>query len=791
MKKVLLTYLLTLLLLTSGIGTAIGQSGLSGRVFDKNYTPLIGATVILLPDSAMTATDVDGYFEFRITHPGDYEIVVSYIGFESLRKKVECRQGRPIFLELSMESGEVLLETVEVHDEHAKLESSSATSHLGAEEILQEGSGTLAQSLAQLPGLRALNLGVGISKPIIRGLSNNRIQVQHLGVKQEGHQWGTDHGLEIDPFSAERVEIIKGAASLQYGSDALGGVINIQPARIPQKEHIIGELRSQYKSNNDHLAYSGKVAFHMKSIFVNARYSRQRYSDFSVPADQFNYNQFTLPLRDGVLVNTAGEENSYLAEIGMQKKWGITRLSYSDYQLQAGLFPGAVGIPRAYLLEPDGDPRDIDVPGQDVRHRKLSLSQTVFIGGDHIAWQLGWQENRRIERSFPEFHQIPLSTLEPNANESILLKLQTLSADIHYERHADKRNKNITGFNWQRQENTRGGFSFLLPDFTTHRAGIFHIREKQWNDELMINGGLRLDWGQNLTSPFVQYIWSSQETIIDSLTAPAVDQDYINFSASLGTAIELNEHWEARANIGKSFRVPYPSELVSNGIHHGTFRHEKGDPDLTSEHGYQVDGTLYGSGEKWNAEWSVFFHYFDNYIYLAPSGAFSTLPEAGQLWRYRQDNAIFTGFEWLLNTYWAGEKLLLQSGGEYLWNINTESGLPLPFSPPPRTWIHHDYRIRIAPWLPEISWTSRLEYTFPQNRVDRNERTTPGYFLVNTGLAGHFKWGSQKFNWQVQAHNLFNTRYLNHLSRYRLLDLPEQGRNIIVSLHVPFDWHVH
>jgi len=767
------------------------QTGLSGKVFDADYHPLIGATVILLPDSLMTATDADGYFQFLISAPGDYEIVISYIGYEPLRKKVECRQGRPVFLELSMVTGQVLLETVEVHEEHAKLESSSATAHLHGDEVLASGQGTLAQSLAQLPGIRALNIGVGISKPVIRGLSNNRIQVQHLGVKQEGHQWGSDHGLEIDPFSAERIEIIKGAASLQYGSDALGGVINIQPPKIPQIGHIEGELRSQYKSNNDHLAYSGKIASNVKDFFAIARFSRQRYSDFRVPAESFNYNDFTLPLRNGVLVNTAGLENSVLAEIGLQKKWGITRLSYSDYELEAGLFPGAVGIPRAYLLEPDGDPRDVDVPGQEVRHRKLTLGQTIFIGGDHLAWQVGWQENHRTERSFPEFHQIPLSTLEANDTRSIVLQLRTLSADMHYEWHRPGDLKHITGASWQQQENTRGGFSFLLPDFSTQRAGLFHLVEKRWADHLMVNGGLRLDWARNRTDPYVQYIWSSQEAIIDSLTAPALDREHVNISASLGAALELGEDWELLGNIGKSFRVPYPSELVSNGIHHGTFRHEKGDPDLKSEHGYQLDATLYGKGEGWNIELSAFFHLFENYIYLAPSGRFSTLPEAGQLWTYRQDDAIFTGAEWLLNTYWLDEKLLLQSGGEYLWNLNLISGLALPFSPPPRTWIHHEWKFNLASWMPELAWTSRLEYTLPQNRVDRNERTTPGYFLVNTGVNGSFKWGRQRFNWQVQALNLFDTKYLNHLSRYRLLDLPEQGRNIVVSVHVPLDYHIH
>lgn len=771
--------------------SAQAQNGISGKVFDTEYHPLVGATVSLFPDSVLAVTDGEGFFRFDISKPGDYSLLVQYIGYESLRREVLCRQGRPVYVEIALQSGQILLETVEVHEEHAKLESSAASAHLSGEEILSQGQGTLAQSLAQVPGIRAINLGVGISKPVIRGLSNNRIQVRQLGIKQEGHQWGADHGLEIDPFSAERVEIIKGAASLQYGSDALGGVINVQPARIPRSGHIEGEVRSQYKSNNDHFAYSGKVAFHVKNLFGNVRISRQRFSDFTVPAESFEYNGFTLPLRDGKLVNTAGEENNALAEIGLQADWGITRLSYSDYALRAGLFPGAVGVPRAYRLEPDGAPRDIDVPAQDVRHRKLALNQTLFIGNDHLAWQLGWQENRRIERSMPEFHQIPAAQIDPGDNRAVQLSLRTLSGDIHFEKHRSHLHKHVTGINWQHQSNRRGGFAFLLPDFHTQTAGLYHIRENRPTEHLMLNGGLRLDWARNETQPYTQYIYTSQGERTDSLTAPTLRRDYFNFSASAGAAAELGERWELKANLSKSFRVPYPSELVSNGIHHGTFRHEQGDPRLRSEHGYQLEGGIRGGGGRWQLEVNAYFHYFDNFIYLAPSARFSALPEAGLLWTYRQDDAIFTGAEALLSTSHWRDQLQLEVGGEYLYNRNLVSALPLPFTPPARAWLHKTLQFRLSPALPEIRWTTRIEGTAPQNRVDRNEKPTPGYLLVNTGIGGKLKWGKQSLQWQIQALNLFDTSYLNHLSRYRLLNLPEQGRNFVFSLHVPFDIHLH
>jgi iron complex outermembrane recepter protein len=769
----------------------MGQAEINGKILDKDYRPLIGANVILLPDSVLRITDGDGGFSFKNIVPGDYKLVVQYIGYETVMREVSLRANRPVFIEVEMESGTILLESVEVREEHTKLEGSSSTEHLHAGEILHDGQGTLGKALEKVPGMRSLNLGVGISKPMIRGLANQRIVVQHLGIKQEGHQWGTDHGLEIDPFSAERVEIIKGAASLQYGSDALGGVVNIQPNRIPQRDHMVGELRTQYKSNNDHLAYTGKWAYNKDGFFVLGRFTRQRYSDFRVPAESFTYNQFTLPLVDGALKNTAGLESSWLAEAGYQNQHSITRFSYAEYDLNAGLFPGAVGIPRAYILEPDGDPRDISLPSQDVNHRKAVLSQTLFFDHDHITWHLGWQQNHRIERSFPEFHQIPLSTLEPGDDRSIDLQLTSWTADVHYEIHHLEERKSIFGASYQKQDNRRGGFSFLLPDFSTDRLGVFFIHEKIIGNEWMIHGGLRGDYGRNRSDAFRQFIWSSQETVIDSLVVPGVDDSYFNVSGSLGVAWAPEDAWELRANVGKSFRVPYPSELVSNGIHHGTFRHERGTPGLSSEHGYQVDISATKSTGSWSFDGGLFANYFAGYIYLSPSGSFSTLPEAGQLWVYRQDNAIFGGFEaradYRIGT--AGSEIEL--GVDAVWNRNLDTGLPLPFSPPPRAWLAGNYTLPIGGLAQLFSLDARVVYTAAQNRVDRNELTTPGYWLVHAGVSGDFRWRKQKLNVRLYADNLFDVRYLNHLSRYRLLNLPEQGRNIVLSLHIPFDWHIH
>ncbi|MCB0641479.1 MAG: TonB-dependent receptor, partial [Phaeodactylibacter sp.] len=227
---------------------------ISGQVLDMEGLPLPGATVMLFPDTLGTGTDQEGRFTFEGLDPGQYWIQAQFIGYETERVAVQVvgspSTSKPLEIRLA-EKGE-LLETIVVTDEHAKQENSLAAVHLSEHFLEEHSQGTFAKSIEKLPGISAINVGVGIAKPVIRGLSSNRIIVNHQGIKQESHQWGADHGLEIDQYDVERVEIIKGPASLQYGSDGLGGVINIMPGRILPKGTFVGSVQGTYKTNNQH-----------------------------------------------------------------------------------------------------------------------------------------------------------------------------------------------------------------------------------------------------------------------------------------------------------------------------------------------------------------------------------------------------------------------------------------------------------------------------------------------------------------------------------------------------------
>jgi iron complex outermembrane receptor protein len=764
---------------------AIAQ--VTGVVLHERDDPLPNATVLLLPDSIYQITDVDGRYRFSKLKQGEYQIQSSYVAHESQTTTFSF-SGKPLELNFSLQYDTDRLGEVIIEGEHGHSEEVLRNIHLEEGFVEMETKGSLAQTLDRQAGIASINVGVGVSKPVIRGLSSNRIIVLTDNVKQEGQQWGADHGLEVDQYDVEEIEILKGPASLQYGSDGLGGVLNILPEKIPEKGKLKAVVLGNFRSNNLHGGGSARIALNLNNVFGSIRYSHQEFGDYQVPDDSFVYNGFELPITDKILKNTAGRERNISGFAGILRIWGLTRLDVSHYWLDVGLFSGAVGIPRSYALTDDGNNRDIDQPNQSVRHLKAVLSQELFLPNHQILHlHFGYQENIRREFSFPEFHSA--AVVDPNNTLAVELRLRTFTLNGHFDQEVKSNLTNTYGFDVQYQTNTRDGFEVFIPDFQTVRSGIYTISNWQATEKILLQGGLRVDYGKNVTEYSERYVYAVQEQITDSLETESTNNDFFNVSGSIGLNRKLGKRGELRANFGKSFRIPYPNETSSNGVHHGTFRHEVGNPDLKSEHGYQLDLSTDWNWNKVSLNVAGYFNLFQNYIYLSPSSRFSTLPEAGQLFEYKQHDVIYTGGE--LNWSYRPWKFLeLSQAYEYVWNYNLETGLPLPFTPPGSILSEIQFRADKL-WVFESPYFFVNDhYVFAQNRVDRNEPQTPDYNLLNVGLGFDVKIKlTKKTDARVQirfsVQNITNQRYLNHLSRYRWINVPEQGRNFVITVKVP------
>jgi len=762
--------------------TSSGQTyRIKGRIVDEQGEGLVGATVYLHETLQGTSSNDSGYFILGGLNKGIYHLHVTYVGYHAYSQNVRVGDSTQDLL-IELHPSDLELHEAIIEDNALKLEQGDYTISVQVidSKSLERNQGpTLSNALEQIPGINSINMGVAVSKPVIRGMSGNRIVVAENGIKQEGQQWGADHGLEIDPFNAERIEIIKGPASLLYGSDAMGGVIHIKQPLIPLTGTHEGKFKGIYKSVNSTFGGTASASGNSSGWVYRLRATWLEYGDYHVPADSFTYNRYTLPIQDGTLKNTAGKEQHLAGQIGLHRKWGYSRISISNYNQNIGVFSGAIGIPRAYNLVDDGNSRNIELPNQRINHLKIISNSNIQFGGNWLEIDAGFQQNLRKELSSPHAHGQPVGT-SSLAHE---LNLSTASLNARYYR--DKKTGTSTlGFSGIYQQHRFGGYEFLLTNFERAGAGLFIFQNRHINPLLTVSGGLRIDYGWTHIHAHNQTNYNNGVAVGESERVAENTREFLNWSGAIGLSKYFNHALNLKLNLGKSFRIPTTQELSVNGVHHGSFRHEKGDATLNPEQAIQFDAGLNYESKSWFIAVSPFLNYFQNYIYLRPTAQFSPLPEAGQIFQYTQAEALMSGGE-LSIEYHPIKALHLETGLEYVYAQNLKEKLPLPFIPP--------FQVKSAvEW--EGNWRAfkdayvRLAWNWAnaQERTDRNERTTPGYNLVNFGCGTSYQvTKNYALSFSLNVRNVFNVAYYNHLSRWRYLNLPEPGRNVNLQLTVP------
>lgn len=760
----------------------------SGKVVDKQTgEPLQGAVVYIHETGKHSVCKEDGTFSLDNLKPAVYHIHASMLSYEPFAQNF--RVVKDTIVIIAMEPTSIELKNFTIESEMVKTEAvkSPLSIESANREFIEKQSGnTFINALEKIPGISSINVGVGISKPVIRGMSFNRVVVTENGIKQEGQQWGADHGLEIDQFNVERVEILKGPSSLIYGSDALGGVINILPPAIPLEGRLNVHTLAFYRSNNDAIGGSAMLEGRQKKCFFRVRGTWQEFGDYKVPAAEFIYNTYRLPIYNNRLKNTSGKELNFSVTAGLLRDWGMIRFTYSDFSQTMGFFPGAMGIPRAYNLQHDGNYRNIGIPNQSIFHRKFILNFNIKTRKGWLENDLGYQINYRTERSAPHKHGV--GYIDPQNTTALGLDLYTFSINSRWHNFISEKLKNITGFQIQHSTNQGYGYEFLIPNYILQTAGLYTLFTWEKTTKNTYTLGLRSDVSSVKQEEHYQVFYDQNNTIIGTqYRSPDFQKVYYNWSLAAGASWELAHEWNLKLHLGRAFRLPTAAELGANGVHHGSFRHEMGDTTLRPEVGYQLDLGLIHHENNYIIKFTPFLNYFTNYLFLRPGAEFSPLPDAGQLYRYTQAEVIMTGAE-LYTEYHIVKNLHLEFAAEYVYNLNLDQFLPLPFTPPGSFMISPEFTKQRKGKLAEWFIASDIKYFLAQNRTDRNEMQTPGYFLISAagGVKLHFKsWNCELI---VKGANLSNVRYFNHLSRYRILNLPEQGRNFSITLKIPLDY---
>lgn len=776
------------------------QHTLQGVVVNDRKEPLPGASVVLLPVQKGTATDESGRFLFHHLQSGRYIIQISFVGYESLTDTIILKDD--LTYHAKMNPLPLNLQEVVVTDHYAETRKKESTLNIEVvndDYLKQYMGGSLMKSLERLPGISTIDIGSGQSKPVIRGLGFNRVVVVENNIKHEAQQWGADHGLEIDQYAIDNVEVIKGPASLMYGSDAIGGVIDMKSRKVPVNNTIGGTVDLTGKSNNDFLGTSVSLYGRKNWFFANFRATILDYADYKVPTDSVDIYSYRAALYKNNLRNTAGEEHDFHLTVGILQKHFQNRLHISSVNSKSGFFANAHGLePRNVDTElHDRSSRDVNYPYQKVNHFKVTNTGQYTKERLKVETDLGFQHNFRQEWSQYVNHGY-MPAIFPD----------TLNFDPDLEREFDKYiysgnlklthtwNKEMSltmGINSEYQDNRIGGRGFIIPAYNLFSIGGYAIAKRTISEKSILQFGLRYDYGHLTTGEY--YDWFPSPVIANGDTtmqylsrAATIDRTFSNLSWSAGYNYNPG-NWSFKANIGKSYRMPIPKELAANGVNYHHFSYEVGDPDLSPEISYQLDAGIEYNSNRLALGTSPFLNYFTNYIYLNPSSEHDRLYGNGnQVFYYTESEVFRYGTE-----IHAHYKLFknLQAGiiGEYVYSeqlTGGKKGFTLPFSPPASAILNIKYQKRQLKFAENVYGSIDYKITAAQNNIVPPEEPTDGYQVVDAALGGDIKLGKQILNLSIQVKNIFDTKYFNHTSYYRLINVPEPGRNVIINLSIPF-----
>jgi iron complex outermembrane receptor protein len=786
-----------LLLISNVIGaTTLQDYILSGKITDKQTgKTLSGATVFFSDLKLGTITNKDGAYKISIPQ-GSHVVEVSYLGYATQVQTITIQAETTINFTMNstvVEAGDVMVTSF------LRATSSRRTptpvTIIKKEELFRGVSTNLIDALSKVPGVSQLATGPSISKPIIRGLGYNRVVVMHDGIRQEGQQWGDEHGIEIDEYNVQRTEVLKVPASLIYGSDALAGVINVI-SNAPVAEGLTkGNVFTNYQSNNGLFGRHIDIASNKNGLFWGVNTSMKDAGDYK--------NKY-----DGEVFNSRFNERSGSAYVGVEKKWGSTQFTYSNFYQHLGIVEGDREETGAFIQTTGSTGKSMPaIPMQKIQHTKYTLDNTIKFGSDRLKATIGLQRNQRMEFGN-----------EDNLKErELYFDLQTINYSLQYL-VAEKNNwKNTYGVNGMQQTNTNRGLEALIPDYKSFDIGGFYYTQYR-TDKTQWSGGLRVDQKQmSFIDPATDPNKCPDGMACIALYREPVEtkKTFNNLSGAIGVAHDLNEATTIKFNISRGFRAPNLAELSSFGAHEGTNRFEYGNSALRSEKSLQFDAGIEWSNAHFSFAGSVFYNTVTDYIFYQKlagvNGADSIISQESEdgsvkeifAYAFRQKNAHLYGAEFNVDIHphpldWLHiENSISLIKAQFNEPLDGSKNLP---GIPSARWLT-ELRFDLfkgANTIRNSALSFQLDNVFAQNHAFtgyNTETNTPAYHLINMGYSTNIM-RKQKVLFQVSliAQNLTDVAYQNHLSRLKYtaenmatgrMGVFNMGRNFSIKVNVP------
>ncbi len=769
------------------------KSDLSGKISDvASGRPLPGASVVLVDSKYGTTTDTAGNFYFKNINSGHFQLEISYTGYRSIIEHVDV--SGPTQKDFALKSSFVENEAITVTAVGSATSIRKAPipiTRVSKDFLLSTSSTNIIDALSRVPGVSQVTTGPAISKPVIRGLGYNRVVVINDGVRQEGQQWGDEHGIEIDENSVSRVEVVKGPASIIYGSDALAGVINIITTAPATLNTIHGNILTSYATNNRQRSLFGNIGGNQNGLNWNL------WGDYKAAADYSNKY-------DGTVWNSKFNEKNVGGYAGYNGPWGYSHLIVSRFDQRLGVIEGdrdangnfLKALPGGVVANPteeDFNSITPNVPAQRVQHMKYILDNSIKAGEGTIAVNLAYQQNQRQEFGNPD---------DPSEKE-LFFNLSTFSyrGAYHFNGHGGW--NTTIGINGISQQNQNKGVEVLIPEYSLFDFGSYGYVQKTLK-KTTFSGGMRFDSRQLNSKKFMEGT---------DVKFEAFKKNFSNFSASAGMSYAATDNVLLKLNVARGFRAPSIPELSSNGTHEGTNRYEYGERGLVSETSWQGDLGVELNSDHLLFTVTAFYNDINNFIF------YSKLPNAAggdsmvlvdgdmlQAFKFGQKDARLLGIEAFLDLHphpldWLHwENTFTYVSGRFKEAVEGTNNLPLI----PAARVISQVKANIMEKSKSgqrLSVYVEVDHTFNQDNpftAYETETTTKAYTLINAGITTNISRKNKTlFSLYLMANNIGDEAYQNHLSRLKYTaenvvtgrtGVFNMGRNFMVRLNVPLSF---
>jgi len=714
------------------------QNSVSGKVKNENNETLSNVEISISDNNIHTKSNENGQFEIKNLPIGKLTLIFKKENFEIKSEVISIGNQEQKILDIILEEEHHHIDEILVSSVFNKTQNENVVKidHINLKQIQNAGAINLSDALATNPGVSVVSTGASIGKPVIRGLSGNRVLTYAQGIRLENQQFGEEHGLGLNANGQESVEIIKGPASLLYGSDAMGGVLYFNPEKYAANNKTELAINQVVNSNTQgsNSSVTLKASEDKFKFLVQNNYTT--HADYKTPNGETVVN--TRFIEKDFKVGTSFATSRYVADF---------RYNYNDLNL---------GLPEEDIE--DSRYRTPLFPSQKIENHLLSFNQKVFFKNSKLEATAGYAFNDRKE-------------LEGVDEIALFMKLKTFNYNVRYYLPDFGKFETIIGFQGMNQENRNFGEERLIPNAKIADIGFFGTSQYKFNKNLL-QFGVRYDFRNVTIQEFGEV---GTEGSFQKL-----DKDFESINASFGFKTEITEKITSRINIATGFRAPNLSELSSNGVHEGSNRYEIGNANLKNEQNFQIDLNVDYNAEHFDFFVNGFYNNIHNYIFISPNG---TTIDDNFVYDYLQNNAVLYGGEAGIHLHLHEiDWLHMTSSYEMvIGELDNKSSLPLI---PANQWKNNlRANFNVSKNLKNSFVFLQANYTFNQNNIGEFETKTNDYFLLSSGIGTDMQFYKSKFNVYLTATNLLNKEYVAHLSRLKADGIYNMGRNIVLGVN--------